>query len=382
MKKHARFLSVFEYVFNSDPVDPIQVEVLVAEALKNLPKKVGVKRQSFRRDVVIAHGFKGEGAQASLSREMWDFWTGENKDLLVRFSDEYRKELLDFKNSKSGPKKVRSFRDWFESQNQHKLLTGMAKSLQRRYPMEEFDECLSMVGMCVAYWLNEGNLDAKIEEKGDMSVTLLNGWIRRRHLNEIHSRGTEPLFRMRGARTNTEKTSIWRDGNKTGMAEEAVQSGGWATAIAENDSEDEFEFEVICQNKTPEESIIDANSLQVLKGVNTSVVEACYPGAADRYVSVLRILEEGGDRVTIAEEHGISVARGGHLACRIRNAIKCSIDNAPKVLEAIQNEPWITREELMGELGMKKKDLNVTLAYLLKNGGIKEINGSLRVSGN
>lgn len=376
MKKHDRFLSVFEYVFNANPVDLNGTKVLVSEALKSLPATMGVKRQSFRRDVVIAHGFKGKGAQDALSREFWGFWKGESDSVLARLSEEYQTKIKEYRDSKSSPTRIRTFRDWFESQNQSKLLNSMAKNLQRKYPMEEFEECLSMVGMCVAHWLNEGNLDAKIEERGDMSVTLLNNWIRRRHLNEVHSRGTEPLFRMKGARTNAEKTSVWRNGNKTGMAEEAVQSGGWSVAVSESNNEDEFEFEVVCQGKTPEQAVLDSRAASHLMDTHTSVVEACYPGASDRYVSVLRILEEGGDRVTIAEEHGISVARGGHLACRVRNAIKSSIANAPKVLQAIAEEPWSTRDELMEELQMEKKEFNTTVAYLLSKGGIKEKDGS------
>lgn len=368
MKKHSRFMSVAKYVLASKPADLLQVEVLVSKALKDLPDKEGVKKPSFRRDVVIAHGYRGVGSQKLLSKELWEFWNGENEDVLGRLDDYHSEEMKSVRAACKA--QVLTFKDWFESQNPERLINKMARRLHKRYPMEDFDECLSMVGLCVAQWLSEGNLDAKIAEKGDMSVTLLNTWIRRRHLNEVNSRGKEPLFRMKGARTNSEKTSIWRDGNTSGIAEEAVKSGDWAVALSDCEDEDQFEFEVVSPSMSPEEILLDSTESKSLDMANQKIIEAMYPGAKERYTSVLKVLSEGGDRVSIARVEKCSVARAGHLACRVRGALRKAESNAQKIIQLMGSESWQTAASVATKLGIGEKEAEAGIAYLLHRGVI------------
>ena len=363
MKKYTRIIAVIQFVFSSNPSVEAQTNLLLKEALKQLPESHNVRRASFRRDVVLAHGYK---SQSDLAKDLFQFWKGENDNLVEGMPQTYRQKIEDLRSEMRKGSEVKSFRDWFNSQNQTKLLNSMASALNRRYPMEEFDDCLSMVGLCVSRWLEEGNLDEKIEERGDMSVTLLNNWVRRRHLNTVNARGREPLFRIRGARTKEEKTSIWRDGNESGMHKDSVHSSGWETAISGCEDDDSFEFEVVSREESPEQEVSFTSELRILKNANAAAVKAAWPGASDRYLSVLNTLEEGGDRVDIAHSESCSVARAGHLACRVRGVIRKTTELAPAVIEAIRQEPWITTEELAEDLGMKEKQIRHTVAYLGK----------------
>lgn len=272
-----------------------------------------------------------------------------------------------------------SFRSWFESQDQGKLLNGMAKRLNRRYPMEDFDHCLSMVGLCVAQWLNEGNLDERIKQHGDVNISLLLEWVRLRHLNEVYSRGKEPILRNEGARTNSERSSTWRDGNKHGMAEESLQSAGWEVAIADSDDDGFFEFEVVCRNANPEEATVYHREVVDVETAHRVIIESLYPGASSRYTSVLNILSKGGDRVTISESEKCSVVRAGHLACRVRGAIKRTIEASDRILGSIKEEPWSTCEDVAKELGMDRKDVEATIAYLTYKGELVSRNGGYKV---
>ena len=376
MKKYTRLVSVVEFVLSSNPSVEAQFTLLLKEALKQLPESHGVRRASFRRDVVVSHGYK---SQRDLAKDIFSFWEGDNTNLVSTMPQEYRHEIEQLRAKMRKDTKVKSFRDWFNSQNQEKLLKKMANALQRRYPMEEYDDCLSMVGLCVSRWLKEGNLDEKIEERGDMSVTLLNNWVRRRHLNTVNGRGKEPLFRMRGARTKEEKTSIWRDGNKSGMHSDSVHSSGWETAISGCEDDDFFEFEVVSNNDSPEQEVSFTTELHIIKNANAAAVKAAWPGASDRYLSVLNTLEEGGDRVDISHSESCSVARAGHLACRVRGVIRKTAELSPSVIESIRQEPWITTGELADELGLPKKQVNHTVAYLSKLGKIVSRGDSHRV---
>jgi len=360
VKKYTRLISVIEFVFSANPSVEAQSALLLREALKQLPESHNVRRPSFRRDVVMAHGYK---SQTDLAKDIFAFWQGDNTSLVEKMPQKHRARVEHLRSKMRKPK-VRSFRDWFNSQNQTKLLNNMASALQRRYPMEEFDDCLSMVGMCVSRWLEEGNLDEKIEERGDMSVTLLNSWVRRRHLNTVNGRGKEPLFRMRGARTKEEKTSIWRDGNESGMHPDSVQASEWETAIAGCEDDAIFEFEVVSNNDSPEQEVSFTSELRILKNANAEAVEAAWPDASDRYLSVLNTLEDGGDRVDIASSERCSVARAGHLACRVRGVLRKTSELAPSVIEAIRQEPWITTEELAEDLELEEKQVRHTVAYL------------------
>lgn len=361
MKKYTRLISVIEFVFSANPSVEAQSALLLREALKQLPESHNVRRPSFRRDVVVAHGYK---SQTDLAKDIFAFWQGDNTNLVERMPQKHQARVEQLRSKMRKNTKVRSFRDWFNSQNQTKLLNSMASALQRRYPMEEFDDCLSMVGLCVSRWLEEGNLDEKIEERGDMSVTLLNSWVRRRHLNTVNGRGKEPLFRMRGARTKEEKTSIWRDGNESGMHPDSVQASEWETAIAGCEDDDLFEFEVVSNNDSPEQEVSFTSELRILKNANAAAVEAAWPGASDRYLSVLNTLEDGGDRVDIASSESCSVARAGHLACRVRGVLRKTSELAPTIIEAIRQEPWITTEELAEDLELEEKQVRHTVAYL------------------
>lgn len=361
MKKYTRLLSVIEFVFSANPSVEAQSVLLLKEALKQLPESHKVLRPSFRRDVVTSHGYK---SQNDLAKDIFAFWQGNGTNLVEGMPQKHRLRVEYLREKMQKNTKVRSFRDWFNSQNQKKLLNNMASALHRRYPMEEFDDCLSMVGLCVSRWLEEGNLDKKIEERGDMSVTLLNGWVRRRHLNSVNGKGKEPLFRMRGARTKEEKTSIWRDGNESGMHSDAIQASEWETAIAGCEDDDLFEFEVVSNSKSPEQEVSFATELRILKNANAAAVEASWPGASDRYLSVLNTLEEGGDRVDIASSESCSVARAGHLACRVRGVLRKTTELTPSIMEAIRQEPWITTSELAEDLGVGEKQVNHTVAYL------------------
>jgi hypothetical protein len=274
---------------------------------------------------------------------------------------------------------IESFRDWYEAQDQNKLITDLAKALKRRYPVENYDECVSMVGICLARWLAEGTLDRKIAERGDMSISLLLEWIRLRHLNEVYSRGKEPILRNGGARTNSERSSTWRDGNKHGMAEESTQSAGWEVAVASGDDEDSFEFEVICRNSDPEEATVYHRETLDVGKAHKAIIEALYPGASARYVSVLKILSEGGDRVTISESEKCSVVRAGHLACRVRGAIKRTVEISGKVRQFIKDEPWSTCKDIAEELGMDRKEVDATVAYLTHKGELVSRNGGYKV---
>jgi len=273
-----------------------------------------------------------------------------------------------------------SFRSWYEAQDQNKLLNGMAKRLNRRYPMEDFDHCLSMVGMCIAQWLKEGNLDERVKQHGDVNISLLLEWIRLRHLNEVYSRGKEPVLRNGGARTNSERSSTWRDGNKYGMAEESIQSAGWEVAIADSDDDGSFDFEVICRKANPEEATVYHRETLDVEKAHRAIIESLYPGASTRYVSVLNILNKGGDRVTISESEKCSVVRAGHLACRVRGAIKRTVEISDMVLKSIKDEPWSTCEDVAEELGMDRKEVEATIAYLTNKGELVSRNGGYKVA--
>ncbi len=276
--------------------------------------------------------------------------------------------------SKHAPPK--SLREWFEGQNKSKVLSTLAQQIKRRYPMEDLDECLSLVGLCLSYWIESGKLDRGIEEKGGMSISLLGEFIRRRHLNEVNKRGQEPLHRMNGARTNAEKTSTWRDGNKTAMFEDATQcSTDWEVVMQSLGEDEEFVLEVVSPGTSPEQWVIENEENEKIEAQMRAVVKSRFAGNADRYERVFDSLKEGADRTVIAADHGCSVTRAGHLAHRVRTAIKDreeDVAKATSVLRLIKSEPFSTREEIQAELKMDFHTTTRAIRYLQEMNLISE----------
>jgi hypothetical protein len=261
----------------------------------------------------------------------------------------------------------KSLREWFENQNKARVLATHAQQIKRRYPMEDIDECKSLVGLCLSYWFDSGKLDKGIEEKGGMSVSLLGEFIRRRHLNEVNKRGQEPLHRMNGARTNAEKTSIWRDGNKTAMFADAAHASEWEVVSQSLSDSDEFVLEVISPNVSPEQWLVESDESEKIEAQMRAVVRSRFAGNSERYERVFDSLKEGADRTVIAAEHGCSVTRAGHLAHRVRTAIdnrEEDIEKATHVLRIIKAEPFSTREELQTELKVDFHTITRALRYL------------------
>ena len=385
--------------FTSVPEDATSVEREIAIWLTATAKVTGLKRAVVRRDLVLQNGYKGAGAQARLAADLHAALSGSPDAFLavmraadrdavaaglrrVWTSEDVAVETLVVEAPvvKETPPTTLT-EEWLAVEiNDKGLVQRLAAMLRRRDTQADHEDLISDAGMWLAVWGRKGTFDTVIKETGRVPFSWLCRALERKRTSAIYKQARNPLYRLRGARTQHEINLRLELDDDDYTAPES-QCAGALDVVTTYSEKGEATHEIVCPSQSPEDNTIEAMDRDHVIAEGREIVAAAYRGAVERYTAVYDALIEGGTTEDIVQIDGCNESRAITLKSKVRSALREGVTttgDARATLYLLRIEPFSTKDEIKDHLrsasGKAVDDprWNRMMAYLRSHALIKE----------
>lgn len=382
-----------------------------------------IKRAIVRRDVIRQNGYSGTGAQMRFAADLYAALNGSPNALFAVLRPADREvigsrladptvvveapveapEPVEVVETASTPEvepeapveapeppveepvaPVRTAsRIWIEKQiQQQALISRLTAVLSRRDPMADREDIESDVGYWLAEWAERGAFDKVLAEKERVPFSWLVRAIERKGHSARYQKGSEPLTRMRGARTEHEINQRVMLGDSQWVHEETLASGGWSCAPVYDDSDNYVGEEVVDRSSLADERLDEERTNHNVRAFGREVIRARYRGNADRYLRVYEMLLDGATTAEVAEADGCSHVRASALRYRVRTALKESgelISHSEQIISLLRKEGSMDEVMLKEALRTTLPTARLALTFLTNTDRVFSVQGWYRL---
>jgi hypothetical protein len=382
--------------FTSVPEDSASVEREIAIWLSATAKVTGLKRAVVRRDLVLQNGYKGAGAQTRLAADVHAALSGNPDALLaaMRAADRdavaaglrrvwVKGDVVVAPLAVEPPAEKAAApvptttltSEWLAAEiNDKGLIQRLATMLRRRDKMADHEDLISDAGLWLATWGQRGTFDTVIEEKGHVPFSWLCRALERKRTSAIYKQARNPLYRLRGARTQHE-INLRLENDDDDYAAPESQCAGDHDVVTTYSETGEAAHEVVCPAPSPEDYAGVSLDRDHVVSEGREIVAAAYRGAVERYTAVYDALIAGASTEDIMALDGCEEKRAQHLASKVRGALRegaVTVENAEEILRLLSMEPWSTRGEIQTELRIDAPKFNRAISYLQNHALVQE----------
>lgn len=374
----ALLISVLSHV--ADSTNASEARSLILQWILDESKRTGGNKHRIRRNLIWSNHIRGTSATDKFASLVWDAAANQTHEPLintVRAKDD--EQALRTHLSSLAPQTTLSAR-WIQEQvTNHDLDRRLTSSLLRRAYME-YAELRSLVGVWLGRWGAEGTFDEVLEAEGTVHpgvmVKFLQGKVRSHHFR----RGTEPLERMRGARTECEITHRRQGDDPRYITRGAERSDNDAPeTIAAFDEEGVITgVDFIDQSATPEAAVSHMRDTKHHINRLREITRLNHGAAGDRFVRFFDLLAEGRSFDEMAAVEGVSRERAKKIVNEIRAGLRVSISRekaTETILRAIEEEPFSTADEIEADLQIEAEVVTDCLRMLCHLGTVTEAQG-------
>lgn len=365
----------------SDSPDANAARNLVLQWILDEASRTGGNKHRIRRNLIWSNHVRGDDATSKFAHLVWDAAANQNHDPLVntvRATDD-EQALRDHLMSLAAPPPLTSAA-WIEEQVTHHDLDRKLTGILLRRAHMEYSELRSLVGLWLARWGAEGTFDEVLAAEGTVRTRVLVQWLRRKIRSHHFRRGTEPVERMFGARTECEVEHRRQQDDPTWITRgaEYMDNDACRTAALYDEDGVEIGVEFIDSSETPEEAVSRKRDTAAEVSRLRKIVHNNAGKAGDRFVRFYDLMAEGHSLEHIALIEGVSDNRAKKITGEIRVGLRDSIDRsraAEVILRAIEDEPFTTADEIGTDLQIEADVVAECLRDLCSTGAVTEVPG-------
>ena len=379
MKTRIRHLiSVLSLV--ADAPNASDARSLILQWILDEADRSGGNKHRIRRNLIWSNHVRGKDATTKFAALVWNAAANEQHDALVSIvratSDEQalRAHLVSL-----APQTTLSAR-WIHEQVATRDLDRRLTHILLSRAHMPFNELRSLVGVWLGRWGTEGTFDEVIEATGSVRIGVMVDFLRGKVRSHHFRRGTEPLERMRGARTECEVTHRRQNDDPTYITRGAERTDNDApdTATAFDEDGEVMGVDFIDRSESPEEST--ARNLDTEQQINMlrEMTRINHGKAGDRFVRFFDLHAKGLTFDEMALIEGVSRDRAKKIVTEIRTGLRISISReqaAKTILRAIEDEPFSTADEIEADLQIEADVVAECLHLLCRSGEVTEAPG-------
>ncbi len=343
--------------------------------------RTGGNKHLVRRNLIWSNRVRGPSATDKFSDLVWEAAANGQHDALVNTvratSDE---QALRDHLASLGPQTTLSAR-WIQEQvTQHDLDRRLTSTLIRRAYMD-YNELRSLVGVWLGQWGFDGTFDEVLEAEGTVHIRVLVKFLRGKIRSHHFRRGTEPLERMRGARTECEVNHMRMSNDPDYITRGAERSDPNAPdVIGRRKEQDGREEDTVFISDTMNPEAVVACYRDTSSQINTlrEMTRLNHGAAGDRFVRFFDHLADGMTFDEMAREEDCSRERAKKIINEIRAGLRSTISRERAVntiLRAIEEEPFSTANEIESNLQIEADVVEECLRMLCHLGTVTEFSG-------
>jgi len=261
---------------------------------------------------------------------------------------------------------------WFQDQIKAGLDRKVANQLRHKFPQEPFEELLAETRLWFMTWSKNGTCDSYLEKGKPPTIPILTIWVKGKIVHRLYKEGQDALSRhLKGVRTQGEITQRSVTG-KDFIVEDALRSDPsapkaiWVGGKEEGDLHREF-----VSHEEPLFQELDKEEIDLIR----DVIKIRRQDAGEKLTRVLDHMIEGRSREETALLEGESELRISNLCQKVRDDLRQApviLEVALRVLQAISQEPFSSKEDIEEEVHKAPEEIKVALDLLRLRGLVKE----------
>ena len=374
----ALLISVLSHV--ADSTDASEARSLILQWILDEAERTGGNKHRIRRNLIWSNHVRGSSATDKFASLVWDAAANQTHEpLITTVRAKGDEQALRDHLSSLAPQTTLSAR-WVEKQVlENDLDRKLTKYLLRRSRME-YNELRSLVGHWLGKWGVDGTFDTVLAEEGTVHIRVLMGFLRGKIRSHHFRRGTEPLERRYGARTENEIVNRRRTGDSKWITSgaERVDNDSYETALVFDDESTAIGVEFIDSAESPEDAAIRRLDTERQMKMLRAHTRINHGSAGERFTRVLGLMAQGMTTEQVAVAEGVSDGRAKKLTNEVRAGLRKSVSRnlvADAIIRTVSDEPFSTRSEIEETLQIESDVVDFCLRYLVDEGEITEFSG-------